>query len=100
MEQLFGPGRLEAQVRVAVVGAGGQRRVVADILSQLHQDSLKLNFFDDRWRTLILNDIGVLCCPVSEIPRAEKTDAAFVAIGDNRTRRSLHLRLEESGMYC
>jgi sugar O-acyltransferase (sialic acid O-acetyltransferase NeuD family) len=84
-------------MRVAIVGAGGHAQVVADILIQLHGEKLHLTFFDDRWEALPLSEIGELGGPVSAVPSPGAIDAVFVAIGDNRARRSIHIRLKESG---
>jgi len=85
--------------RVLIVGAGGQGRVVADILLAAADGSglTPIGFIDDRFDRLgsLIAGLPVLgaVTELSAIPH----DAIVIAVGDNVHRESLSLELEASG---
>lgn len=88
-----------AALRVVIVGAGGQGKIVADILrpSALLGAMRAVGFVDDGpWPNgATVMDLPVLGS-VDALPGIEH-DAVVVAIGDNRVRQTLSLALEAQG---
>jgi sugar O-acyltransferase (sialic acid O-acetyltransferase NeuD family) len=87
--------------RVAVVGAGGHGRVIADILS-LHSDVQVVGFLDDDpgKRSQVMDTIRVIACVEDAIrlKKSRKIDGVVLAVGNNRARARLFARMVELGV--
>lgn len=81
--------------RVAVVGAGGHAKVVADALRLSHQQLVVC--LDDRSTTETTFEGVPRICPVSA-HAAVPFDWAIIAIGDNRVRWRIYEQLREQGV--
>lgn len=77
--------------RLAIVGAGGHGKVVADTAERCGWQLIE--FFDDGWPRCGMNGVWPVIGDISMlINTLEEFDGVVVAIGDNRVRRS---KLEE-----
>ncbi len=88
-------------VRVAVIGAGGQGKVVYDLIRALGHAE-RLWFFDDRYPELRLSGAvmtlkGTVAALFEERYRAE-VESFVVAIGANRIRRQFYERALAAGL--
>jgi len=78
--------------KLAIIGAGGHGKVVADSAEQSGWD--KIEFFDDNWPKLQLNHFWpVTGNLVSLFKRASEFDGLILAIGNNRLRLALSEKL-------
>lgn len=83
--------------RLAILGAGGHAKVVAD--AALLQGCASVVFFDDRWPQLDV--IGPWCVNgalAALLTYSPSVDAAVVAIGDNEIRLTKQRSLMEAGL--
>ncbi len=86
-------------LRVIIVGAGGQGRIVADILLAAADrgDMVPVGFVDDRADRVGTLVLGVpVLGPLEQLPDVAH-DAVVVAIGDNAQRERISLDLEARG---
>jgi sugar O-acyltransferase (sialic acid O-acetyltransferase NeuD family) len=73
--------------RLAILGASGHGRVLADTAECCGWSSVQ--FFDDAWPGLQFNHTWVVCGDSSALlERISQFDGVLVAIGDNRTRQA------------
>lgn len=87
-------------IRVVIKGAGGHGIVVADILWQMHHAFMgikPIGFIDDNpmldGKTFL--DLDVLGTDFEDVKN--KCDALIVAIGNNRTRKQVFVKLKNKG---
>jgi len=76
---------------LAIVGAGGHGRVVADCAEALGWD--RIEFFDDNYRGMAFGPWPVVGAVEALFQRAGDYDGVIVGIGTNRARLDLHLAL-------
>ncbi|MDC0664177.1 acetyltransferase [Marinobacter sp. SS21] len=82
--------------RLAIVGASGHGKVVADAAEALGWDLIE--FYDDAWPELtILRHWPVKGDFSALLENLENYEGVIVAIGDNHTRLSLQQELEDRG---
>lgn len=82
--------------KLAIVGAGGHSKVVAEI-AQLNGWT-SLDFFDDRWPTLTqFSDYTVVGNIQSLYQNLSDYDGVIIAIGNNEIRSKLYLDLMTQG---
>lgn len=79
--------------RLAIVGAGGHGRVVAESASAL---GWTISFFDDA-RTGLIDDLPILGKAADLWAIAPQFDGVFSAFGDNRARLDCLARLRNAG---
>lgn len=79
---------------IAIIGAGGHAKVVAEIAELLGWEAISL--FDEKWPEIerleqwpIVGDIDRLIQSINDY------DAYFVAIGDNKTRKNIIERISQ-----
>jgi sugar O-acyltransferase (sialic acid O-acetyltransferase NeuD family) len=89
-------------MRIVILGAGGHGQVVADILWAMRRDGFDIDviaFLDDDpalvGRTIL--DVPVLG-PIADLASLPH-DGVVVAIGDNRVRQRIFLKLQEQGEH-
>jgi len=82
--------------RLAIVGAGGHGKVVADTAERCGWQLIE--FFDDGWPRCGMNGVWPVIGDISMlINTLEEFDGVVVAIGDNRVRRSKIEELANAG---
>ncbi|TCL60278.1 sugar O-acyltransferase (sialic acid O-acetyltransferase NeuD family) [Hydrogenispora ethanolica] len=84
-------------MRTAIIGAGGQGKVILDLLKAL-QGTTVIGFFDQNVAQGPVLGISVLGT-LDELFRSWKTlsiDQVVIAIGDNQTRRAIYQRLVDA----
>lgn len=82
--------------RLAILGASGHGKVVADIVLALGWESVV--FFDDAWPSINNNGHWFVEGNTENlVERKDQFDGVIVAIGDCRTRLKLQAHLESSG---
>ncbi|WP_336802185.1 acetyltransferase [Kaistia sp. MMO-174] len=86
---------LQTKGRLLLLGAGGHGRVVADIAEASGWQDV--SFLDDRWPQLAQNLAWSVIGKVDEGIESLGGAAAFVTIGDNRSRLRLLRRLMATG---
>ena len=87
--------------RIIVVGAGGHGQVVADALLAARDaegEAAPVGFVDDDASLVGSEILGLPVLGTTAGIRDLDFDAAIVAVGDNRARRQLFLRLQELGV--
>lgn len=84
--------------RLAVIGASGHGKVVADAALLSGWDDVV--FFDDRWPTIAsIGPWRVAGATERAFDSSRDAHGIVVAIGDNRARISFHRRLAEAGLH-
>lgn len=82
--------------RLAIVGASGHGRVVADTAELCGWDQIE--FFDDCWPQRKANGAwDIVGCSSSLLDRLAEYNGVVVAIGDNNVRLDLQSRLQAAG---
>jgi sugar O-acyltransferase (sialic acid O-acetyltransferase NeuD family) len=82
--------------RLAILGASGHGKVVADVALQAGWDDVR--FYDDRWPQIeILEEWFVIGSTNDLLGSHEEYAGVIVAIGDNRTRLSKQRDLSAAG---
>ncbi len=85
-------------MKVAIVGASGHGKVVADTILQQHQHSL-ISFFDDDYPTKRINGIwDVVGITEDLLHNASDYDCAIIAIGNNSIRRQKQQQCIDAGV--
>jgi len=85
---------------IVIVGAGGHGQVVADIFRARRSSGLisaRVGFVDDDRAVVGRSYAGIGVLGVTEELGAIEHHAVIVAIGNNRTRASVHQRLADAG---
>tara|TARA_A100001391_G_scaffold125291_1_gene85479 strand:+ start:27526 stop:28152 length:627 start_codon:yes stop_codon:yes gene_type:complete len=83
--------------RLAILGASGHGKVVADTAIRAGWETIA--FFDDSWGNAQPNTaFSVIGKTSTLIDMADKFDGAIIAIGDNRTRLMKALQLSDAGL--
>jgi len=85
-------------MKIAIVGAGGHARVIADAIKKKKKDTI-IGFFDDN--TLLhgkfLNEIKVIDKIANLQKFVSKNDHLIIAIGDNQKRREYFELFKQKG---
>ncbi len=83
--------------KLAVIGAGGHGKVVADTASLLGWSEIL--FFDAAWpQKVVVGPWQIVGTPESLFNRAAEFDGAIVAIGDNQTRLKIFADSKNSSL--
>ncbi|HCD7429124.1 acetyltransferase [Citrobacter cronae] len=79
--------------RIAVYGAGGHGKVVAEIIELSGEN--EVIFFDEQWPTIIQNEHWPIIGNFTSLVETIKDyDGVIVAIGNNRARLDMFIKLE------
>lgn len=85
-------------MRIAVFGASGHGKVVADTLLQMHS-ALEVVFFDDLYPSVMNNEHWIVAGNTSDlINQGKEFDGVIIAIGNNHVRLSKQIEIESAGM--